>query len=504
MIGAATPENSSIPQILSKVVVSFHMDNIPDSIVTSQRLVLKRFVPSDFEVRQILTRGSHAAAIDDFMTNTAHDLVVILDIDCVPLNSHAIPALAAHAARGQLAGCVQRANHLSNEGHLYVGPFCMAVTMHLWKQLGCPSFAPTDRGDVGEELTYRCEALGHPVHTIWPSSVGTAQWKLTDDREFGLNTEYEGTFFHTFGIREPANQRQFIERCQRIMEMSPEPNRGPEPPAAGQAQPGGMPLDTATTTGGGVRIESDKHYWHRYTDAYEQAFVSLGDAADILEFGVLEGGSIRWLANRFRRAMIVGVDIAAPTPAWPHGDRIEYVQADQGDAGAIDAMFARFGRRFDLIVDDGSHLPPHQASCLIKAFPFIQPGGLYILEDVHTSHPENPDFRQFNPPGTANCLHVLLAMRHLKECAEPLSNEIASALTTPGFFSKDDLFYLFGAIGTINLYRRTILPLRCYRCGSSAFDYTRLRCRCGVDLYAAADSMSFLLWKAGRQATAPS
>ena len=39
-----------------------------------------------------MTRGSHVAAIDDFMTNTAHDLVVILDIDCVPLNSRAIPA----------------------------------------------------------------------------------------------------------------------------------------------------------------------------------------------------------------------------------------------------------------------------------------------------------------------------------------------------------------------------------------------------------------------------
>jgi len=89
------------------------------------------------------------------------------------------------------------------------------------------------------------------------------------------------------------------------------------------------------------------------------------------------------------------------------------------------------------------------------------------------------------------------------DCAEPLSNEIASALTSPGYFSEDDLFNLFGAIETIDLYRRTILPLRCYRCGSSAFDYKRLRCGCGVDLYAAADSMSFLLWKAGRLATSP-
>jgi hypothetical protein len=494
--GMAISEISLIPHVTSKVVVSFYMDNIPDGVVASQRAVLKKFVPPDFEVRQILIRGSHAVGIDEYMTSTAHDLVAILDIDCVPLHDRAIPALAAYAARGELAGCVQRANHLNNHGHLYVGPFCMALTRQLWKELGCPSFAPTDRGDVGEELTYRCEVLGHPIHTLWPSQVGSAQWKLTDDRQFGLNTEYEGAFLHTFGIRDPANQEIFMERCQRILEPSPELDLCAEPFAGVQAQPNANHPDTPAATIGGAEIESDKHYWHRYTDTYEKAFVSLGEAINILEFGVLEGASIRWLANRFPRARIVGLDIAAPIPDWPRGDRIEYVQIDQGDVNAIEAMFVRFGRRFDLILDDGSHLPLHQATCLVKAFPFIRPGGLYIVEDVHTSHPENPDFRQFNPPDIANCLHVLLAMRHLKDCANPLTDKILSSLTAPGFFSKDDLLYLFGAIKTIELYKRAILPLRCYRCGSSAFDYKRLRCICGVDLYAAADSMSFLLWKA--------
>src|SRR4029077_11438544 len=165
--------------------------------------------------------------------------------------------------------------------------------------------------------------------------------------------------------------------------------------------------------GAPLYAESDKYYWHRYIDKYEQAFALLGDVNDILEFGVLEGGSIRWLAKRFPHSRILGVDIVAPTPNWPRDDRIEYAHADQGDSRAIRAMFANFGRRYDLIIDDGSHLPPHQASCLIEAFPFIRPGGLYILEDVHTSHPENPDFRQYNTPGIANCVHVLLAMQHL-------------------------------------------------------------------------------------------
>src|SRR4029077_4923934 len=98
-----------------------------------------------------------------------------------------------------------------------------------------------------------------------------------------------------------------------------------------------------------------------------------------------------------------------------------------------------------------------------------------------------------NTPGIANCVHVLLAMQHLKDRSEPLTKEVASTLTTPGFFSTDALINLFKVIKNIELYKRSALPLRCYRCGSSAFDYKRLRCRCGADIYSATDSMSFLL-----------
>jgi hypothetical protein len=255
------------------------------------------------------------------------------------------------------------------------------------------------------------------------------------------------------------------------------------------------PRPAEAGNGNGGFPESDKFYWHRYIPAYERAFESLGEVANILEFGVLDGASIRWLADRFPCSRLVGVDITAPRPSWPYSDRIEYAAADQGNAATIAAMFARFGRRYDLIIDDGSHLPPHQALCLIEALPFVRPGGLYILEDAHTSHPDNPDFGPYNALGTATCLHVLLAIQHLKDCSEPLTPELASTLVTPGFFSVGDLLCLFSAIESIELFRRTSLPLRCYACGSRAFDYKRLRCQCGVNLYAAADSMSFLIRK---------
>jgi len=238
---------------------------------------------------------------------------------------------------------------------------------------------------------------------------------------------------------------------------------------------------------------SDKHFWHRYTDAYREAFQHLGAVTDILEFGVFNGESIAWLTKRFPDAHIVGVDILMPKPEWPRSDNIEYVLLDQGDRDAIRAMFARLGRYYDLLIEDGSHIPQHQASCLVEGMSHVRAGGLYILEDIHTSHPDNPGFAQYLTEGSANCLHVLLAIEHLKERGRTLTAEIAGELASPSFFGADELMTLFDQIATLHMYRRSSLPLYCYACGSDHFDYRRMRCQCGVDLFSSTDSMSFLI-----------
>jgi hypothetical protein len=199
------------------LVASVYMDNIPAEVVRSQRAVLEALAPADFELRQVLTRRSHGAALDEIMAGVGADVVLVLDIDCVPLTADAIPALAAQARAGGLAGCVQRANHIDNGAHLYVGAFCLAIGRPLWERIGRPSFQPTGRGDVGEELTYRCEAAGAPVTMLWPSRVEEPCWDLTDGRRFGVNSEYDGAFLHTFNIRSPQYQHRFIDRCREIL-----------------------------------------------------------------------------------------------------------------------------------------------------------------------------------------------------------------------------------------------------------------------------------------------
>lgn len=193
---------------------------------------------------------------------------------------------------------------------------------------------------------------------------------------------------------------------------------------------------------------------------------------------------------------IVGVDILAQTAEWPTSERIDYVRLDQGDRPAVRAMFQRLGRRYDLLIEDGSHYPQHQALCLVEGLAFVRPGGLYILEDIHTSHPDNPAFANPENRGLTNSLHVLLAVQHLKDRGLAMTSDIAGEIASHSLFTADEVRTLFDQIGSLHMYRRSSLPLLCFACGSDQFNYGQLRCRCGVELYSSTDSMSFLVYRA--------
>jgi hypothetical protein len=42
--------------------------------------------------------------------------------------------------------------------------------------------------------------------------------------------------------------------------------------------------------------------------------------------------------------------------------------------------------RLDVVVDDGSHVAKHQLASFDVLFDLLAPGGLYVIEDVHTAY----------------------------------------------------------------------------------------------------------------------
>ena len=247
-------------------------------------------------------------------------------------------------------------------------------------------------------------------------------------------------------------------------------------------------------------VDSDKHTWHRYSGFYERHFAAIGPVSSILEYGVLRGASIRWLRRMFPQAEIVGVDILLQQPEWPTGPGITYVNADQGDRPGISRMLQDLDRRFDLVIEDGSHVPAHQANCLAETFPWLREGGLYVLEDLQTSHPHHPLYRTHCVPGTPTSLHLLLLLEHRRALGQPLQADEAERISRGGVFTKADVDRLADMIAEVDMFHRSTLPLRCHACGTDDFDFVALSCRCGVDLdILGPDSMTAVL----RRGTGP-
>lgn len=254
---------------------------------------------------------------------------------------------------------------------------------------------------------------------------------------------------------------------------------------------------------------SDKFRWHLYGGFYDQHLPDRIEGT-ILEFGVFKGESIRWLSDRYPGACIVGADIIPVQPDWPRHPAIRYRQVDQGDELQVQDLLASIPPP-SLIIEDGSHVPSHQARCLRLGLERLEPGGIYILEDIHTSHPRHPLFLAHRPmvekfrsflgrwlpeEPQATPLSVLLAMEHLKRLeVDAFDPDTLAPPTRRELFSAAQLMSLWSMIGSIHVFRRSTFPTSCFRCGRTDFDYTAYRCRCGVALFSEADSMSVAIHK---------
>jgi hypothetical protein len=133
---------------------------------------------------------------------------------------------------------------------------------------------------------------------------------------------------------------------------------------------------------------------HRYAERYPLYLEHLRDTpVRVLEIGVEYGASVRGWRDYFEHpnTEIVGFDIDASRAGRQDLERVTLVQGDQADEEALRGLVAVYGP-FDVVIDDGPHIPTLQISTFQKIFPFVKPGGIYIVEDIQTQH-----FPMFGP-----------------------------------------------------------------------------------------------------------
>lgn len=329
-------------------------------------------------------------------------------------------------------------------------------------------------------------------------SVVNGGWHLSFFSSLDTIARKLGSFSHTQFNQERYKDLSHIQRCieagKDLFERDTEPLEASTDLA--RRPPGWEALQAQLEQIQQPRtLASDKHFWHRYLPHYLRAFETMAAPQLIVEFGVFHGASIRWLLERFPKAQIIGADILPVQPDWPVDPRVHYVQLDQGNEGSVAGLLQRLSGQIDLLIEDGSHYPWHQMNCLRHGIPAMRPGGVYILEDIHTAHPDHPTFHQAvaTDPRRAAALHLLLAAEHGCTLRQPLPAGRRAALAAAIGWTPEDLDSWLTRVQGLDVIRRGNLPLSCFACGGSDFDYVALRCQCGTELYSSTDSMTAII-----------
>lgn len=147
---------------------------------------------------------------------------------------------------------------------------------------------------------------------------------------------------------------------------------------------------------------TDKNTIHSYLPLYETLLEPIKDtAANILEIGVYDGGSIKLWYDYFTKASIYGCDIRDRLKI--HELKTNYRIFLNLNENAYTKKYVQYyfeNIKFDFILDDGPHSLSSQAKFIKFYSPLLSENGILIIEDVQN----------------INCLEILInkTPKHLK------------------------------------------------------------------------------------------
>ena len=135
---------------------------------------------------------------------------------------------------------------------------------------------------------------------------------------------------------------------------------------------------------------TDKNLYHTYGEFYADlisSFHKISDEKDIsiMELGVYFGGSIAAWCESMPAAFVCGVDQNL-SRIWIDPSDYSNLSLISGNHEEIGTYSSLGNRKFDLIIDDGSHIANHQITNFTILKNKLKDGGYYVIEDIY---PEN-------------------------------------------------------------------------------------------------------------------
>lgn len=195
--------------------------------------------------------------------------------------------------------------------------------------------------------------------------------------------------------------------------------------------------------------------WLHYFEIYNRHLAKFRDKdLHIVEIGVSSGGSLgMWRSYFGPRSRITGVDVMPSTKCYEN-EYTKIVIGDQADRS--------FWKRFrdehppaDIVIDDGGHTSEQQIATLEELLPYMNPGGVFICEDVHITYKVFTAFAS----GLDDALNAFDVQ------PEPLPGDMMTVRPTP-FQQRIHSIHHYPFVVVIETNERPATHLRAVRRGS--------------------------------------
>ena len=136
-------------------------------------------------------------------------------------------------------------------------------------------------------------------------------------------------------------------------------------------------------------------------ELYDDYFAAIRDSPIVLlELGVAHGESLKTFASYFENGRIIGIDSEDRGLDFSSHPNVRFEVGDQRDAARLSQVCAAHAPDgLDIIIDDASHVGAWSLRSYRALFPFLRPGGFYMIEDWATGYwTDWPDGGQFDDP----------------------------------------------------------------------------------------------------------
>ncbi|PLY38518.1 MULTISPECIES: hypothetical protein [Pectobacterium] len=207
--------NAVLPNYSNVRILSLYWNNVDPRLVNAQRQVFNKL---GFHIEQQNRHNvDHAIWMMEIFDNALDDdVIIIVDIDCIPLNSAAVQKAIASARNGRIYGCTQSANHIDHH-YIYVAPMFLALTGKTWRGIGCPSLIADTEFDVAGRITLAGKNANYPIDFVYPTISAVPKWLLGDSHVYGLFTIYNNDYLHLFESRNKFLIECFIDLSDEII-----------------------------------------------------------------------------------------------------------------------------------------------------------------------------------------------------------------------------------------------------------------------------------------------